>query len=156
MQRRAKILALLQNFQVSPQKSTFSCKPPHKHPRQTGNISSQLASGWNPFIDNNDDISGNLNKKTKSQSSAPAGSFSRSNFRFMPFYCCQSLLVADREAEDMNYYRNTNKDVVPRNSYRHRIVTKEMAFYCFDILASHLHRLQEPPWPNFPNDELWV
>ncbi|XP_015747199.1 PREDICTED: AMMECR1-like protein [Acropora digitifera] len=72
----------------------------------------------------------------------------------MPFYCCQSLLVADREAEDMNYYRNTSKDVNHRTNCRHRIVTKEMAFYCFDILASHLYRLQEPPWPNFPNDEL--
>lgn len=71
----------------------------------------------------------------------------------MPFYCCQSLLVADREAEDMNYYRNTSKDVNHRANCRHRIVTKEMAFYCFDILASHLYRLQEPPWPNFPNDE---
>ncbi|KAJ7378173.1 AMME chromosomal region protein 1-like [Desmophyllum pertusum] len=73
----------------------------------------------------------------------------------MPFYCCQSLLVADREAaEDMNCYRNANKDVVPRsNGYRHRIVSKDMAFYCFDILASHLYRLQEPPWPNFPNEE---
>lgn len=73
----------------------------------------------------------------------------------MPFYCCQSLLVADREAEDMNYYRNANKDVAPRNSFRHRIVTKEMAFYCFDILAMHLglYHHHEPPWPNFPNDE---
>ncbi|CAH3158643.1 unnamed protein product [Porites lobata] len=71
----------------------------------------------------------------------------------MPFYCCQSLLVADREAEDMNYYRNSNHDVAPRNNCRRRIVTKEMAFYCFDILCSHLHRHQEPPWPNFPNGE---
>lgn len=63
-------------------------------------------------------------------------------------------MAADREAEDMNYYRNANKDVVPRNNYRHRIVSKDMAFYCFDILESHLYRLQEPPWPNFPNEEL--
>lgn len=88
-----------------------------------------------------------------SQSSTFAGSFQES---LMPFYCCQSLLVADREAEDMNYYRNSSKDVSHRTNCRHRIVTKEMAFYCFDILASHLYRLQEPSWPNFPNDELWV
>ncbi|KAK2566675.1 AMMECR1-like protein, partial [Acropora cervicornis] len=102
----------------------------------------------------NDGISGNLNtKKTILKYRRAKRSLAHFEESLMPFYCCQSLLVADREAEDMNYYRNTSKDVNHRTNCRHRIVTKEMAFYCFDILASHLYRLQEPPWPNFPNDE---
>ena len=94
-------------------------------------------------------------KKQNRRADRPLAHFQ--DLTFMPFYCCQSLLVADREAEDMNYYRNTNHDVAPRSNCRRRIVTKEMAFYCFDILSSHLYRHQEPPWPpTFPNGELWV
>lgn len=39
----------------------------------------------------------------------------------------------------MNYYRNVNKDVVLRNGYRYCIVSKDMVFYCFDILESYLY-----------------
>ena len=63
-------------------------------------------------------------------------------------------LDLEGDSEEMNYYRNTNRQIVAQNGYRPRIVSKEMAFYCFDVLASHLHRIQEPPWPKFTNDPL--
>ncbi|XP_031557473.1 AMME syndrome candidate gene 1 protein-like [Actinia tenebrosa] len=70
----------------------------------------------------------------------------------MPFYCCQTLLVADKERENMNYYKNSNRQVTHQNVYRRRIISKEMAFYCFDLLASHLYRLKEPARPLFTNE----
>lgn len=72
----------------------------------------------------------------------------------MPFYCCQTLLVADKERENMNYYRNSNRQITQQNGYRRRIISKEMAFYCFDLLASHLYRLKEPARPLFTNEPL--
>ncbi|EDO46025.1 predicted protein [Nematostella vectensis] len=52
----------------------------------------------------------------------------------------------------MNCYRNTNRQIVQHNGYKRRIISKDMAFYCFDMLASHLYRVKEPSRPHFTND----
>lgn len=33
-----------------------------------------------------------------------------------------------------------------------RVVSKEMGFYCFDVLLSHLEKCEPPRNPSFPND----
>jgi len=64
---------------------------------------------------------------------------------------CHILLLDHGMHEVMNYYAKTY--VASQTRYQHDIAMKEMAFYCFVILSSHLYRLQEPPLQNFPDDD---